>query len=247
MTAEHWLPVVGHEGIYEVSDRGRVRSLERVILVNGPQQVRTIRARILKQHPRDTGHMTVGLRSPARTAHVHHLVLEAFAGPRPPGLWGCHNDGVAANNHVSNLRWDTPQSNVHDTIRHGTNPRLVRRERCLRGHRMCDPNLVYRPKRRPGARECLACKRGYANAREAEGRGEYLDVQVAADAHYERIMAGLGRRRAPNARLTEDNVRVIRATPPYHGRNTELARRYGVSWAVIRNVLSGATWKWVSP
>lgn len=51
---------------------------------------------------------------------VHRLVLEAFVGPCPLGMEGCHNDGNPSNNHVSNLRWDTPKNNSDDKKRHGT-------------------------------------------------------------------------------------------------------------------------------
>jgi hypothetical protein len=50
---------------------------------------------------------------------VHVLVLEAFVGPRPEGMEGCHGDGNPANNNVQNLRWDTPQNNWKDRKRHG--------------------------------------------------------------------------------------------------------------------------------
>lgn len=51
---------------------------------------------------------------------VHHLVLEAFVGPCPPGMEACHWDGDPSNNALSNLRWDTHQSNMDDKSRHGT-------------------------------------------------------------------------------------------------------------------------------
>jgi hypothetical protein len=51
---------------------------------------------------------------------VHHLILEAFVGPRPAGLIGCHNDGNPQNNWPSNLRWDTHASNSADMLAHGT-------------------------------------------------------------------------------------------------------------------------------
>jgi hypothetical protein len=54
---------------------------------------------------------------------VHCLVLEAFVGPRPLGMEGCHNDGDQQNNKLSNLRWDTPQGNAADKIKHGTSSR----------------------------------------------------------------------------------------------------------------------------
>ncbi len=50
---------------------------------------------------------------------VHRLVLEAFVGPCPEGMECCHHDGNPANNHVSNLRWDTRKGNAADRDRHG--------------------------------------------------------------------------------------------------------------------------------
>lgn len=52
---------------------------------------------------------------------VHHLVLEAFVGPRPPGMEACHfPERDTANNSLSNLRWDTREANLRDVEIHGT-------------------------------------------------------------------------------------------------------------------------------
>lgn len=53
---------------------------------------------------------------------VHHIVLEAFVGPCPPGMEACHNDGNSLNCSASNLRWDTRRNNLADRRRHGTDP-----------------------------------------------------------------------------------------------------------------------------
>jgi len=58
-----------------------------------------------------------GTRSHPRT--VHRLVLEAFVGPCPDGMEGCHNDGNPLNNALSNLRWDTRKANMADRGAHG--------------------------------------------------------------------------------------------------------------------------------
>jgi hypothetical protein len=58
-----------------------------------------------------------------RVTYVHRLVLEAFVGTRPTGMHGCHNDGNPDNNHLSNLRWDTPKGNQADRVKHGTDTR----------------------------------------------------------------------------------------------------------------------------
>lgn len=55
---------------------------------------------------------------------LHCLILMAFIGPRPePHYHACHNDGNFLNNHLSNLRWDTPSGNSQDRKRHGTENR----------------------------------------------------------------------------------------------------------------------------
>lgn len=68
------------------------------------------------------GHLVLDMycRNVRRKKYVHRLVLEAFVGPCPPGLEACHNDGNPKNNALSNLRWDTHQSNIDDKEKHGT-------------------------------------------------------------------------------------------------------------------------------
>jgi HNH endonuclease len=56
------------------------------------------------------------------TVVIHHLVLEAFIGPCPPGMEGCHFDDNPYNNRLSNLRWDTSEENKADALRNGLMP-----------------------------------------------------------------------------------------------------------------------------
>jgi hypothetical protein len=83
------------------------------------------RWRRLKEHPAKGGYLRVRLRTGMRM--VHHLVLEAFVGPCPPGMQGCHNDGDPTNNRPENLRWDTPKANMADRARHGREVRGSRK------------------------------------------------------------------------------------------------------------------------
>lgn len=59
------------------------------------------------------------MRRKAVTKFVCHLVLEAFVGPRPCGMVACHRNDHAADNRLSNLRWDTPKANAADALRNG--------------------------------------------------------------------------------------------------------------------------------
>ncbi len=58
-----------------------------------------------------------------RKKYIHRLLLEAFVGPRPPGMQCCHWDGNPANNDLTNLRWDTTRGNSADGIRLGRSTR----------------------------------------------------------------------------------------------------------------------------
>jgi hypothetical protein len=64
--------------------------------------------------------VTTKIDGKVRTRSVHRLVLEAFVGPCPPGMEGCHNNGDPWDNCLSNLRWDTHQNNMADAFAHGT-------------------------------------------------------------------------------------------------------------------------------
>ncbi len=121
-----WKPVVGFEGIYEVSDTGLVRSLDRVITYHLPCRSgetkvvgRFKRGRELKPTPKDSGHLLVSLGRGTTPHSVHSLVLEAFVGPRPEGMNGLHRNDDPADNRLENLYWGTQSQNVSDAIRNG--------------------------------------------------------------------------------------------------------------------------------
>lgn len=163
---EQWRTVVGYEGLYEVSNQGRVRSLDRVIhQANGDRHVQ---GRVLRQTPRKEGHLQVEVRTSGRetrrAAKVHQLVAEAFHGPRPPGMVCRHLNGDPTDNRPENLRWGTHRENALDTTRHGRN-RNANRTHCPYGHPYDATNTYRTP---DGRRECRTCK--YARLRAAAAR-----------------------------------------------------------------------------
>ncbi len=118
---EVWQPVLGYEGLYEVSDHGRVRSLPRKSRSGRGYQVYP--GRVLTTCANGHGYHVVSLSRNNRktTRQVHDLVLTAFIGIRPsPQHDACHNDGNKNNNALLNLRWDTKAANQADRKLHGT-------------------------------------------------------------------------------------------------------------------------------
>jgi transposase-like protein len=159
---ENWRPIPGRDG-YEVSDLGRVRSVDRIgtrRLRDGRTVLANLKGRLLKRHVLGTGYLLVRLGQ--GQAYVHHLVLEAFVGPRPAGHQAAHGDGDRRNASLANLRWATPKENAADMLLHGTrlfgtrNP-MGRKTHCQRGHPYNEENTRICK----GKRYCKPCMRDH--------------------------------------------------------------------------------------
>jgi hypothetical protein len=105
-----------------VSDLGRVRSnyllatrRRRSPLRPPPPAWRILRPSVNPQ----TGYHTVTL-TRGRFAYVHHLVLEAFVGPRRLGTECRHLNGIRGDNRAVNLKWGTRRDQALDRRIHGT-------------------------------------------------------------------------------------------------------------------------------
>jgi hypothetical protein len=114
---------------------------------------------------------------------VHRLVLLAWVGPPPAGTEACHNNGMADDNRLVNLRWGTRSENTRDMVSHGTHD-FARRTHCPRSHLLDTPNIEAWALRR-GRRTCLACSRARAYLRCYPDAG---DLQTISDRYYAAIM-----------------------------------------------------------
>lgn len=178
VNGERWEPITSAPG-YEVSDLGQVRGVARVLVMkNGVR--RAVPYRVLQPSIDDYGYPMVNLS--ARTCRVHVLVLQAFIGPRPQGMQGCHNNGNPADNRVTNLRWDTSHENCLDVVRHGRRPETLR-TRCPRGHELAGANLEPDQLRR-NKRSCRSCARARTRIHYCRSRGIELDFAATADSFY---------------------------------------------------------------
>jgi hypothetical protein len=104
MDIEIWKPVVCYQGLYEVSNTGRIRS-----------KIRNI---IMKQATHRAGYYYLGLRDNGEYKKylVHRLVAEAFI-PNPDNLpFVDHIDRDKQNNNVNNLRWTNKEGNSANRI-----------------------------------------------------------------------------------------------------------------------------------
>lgn len=115
------MPIVGYEGLYEVSDLGRVRSLDHLEITKGRSGTmkRWRKGRILAPRVRSGGYIAVTLPVLRKDAPIHHLVCEAFNGKRPHGYQTNHKDGDKKNNIPSNLEWVTAGQNRRHAMETG--------------------------------------------------------------------------------------------------------------------------------
>lgn len=183
-TEERWLPVPvdGFGHLYEVSDHGRVRSLDRTItgiLSRGHLMTydRPFPGRILKSRlAKNARHITVTLCRDGmeQTVTLHSLVLGAFVGPRPADMWGLHWDDNPSNNRLDNLRWGTPTDNAQDAIRNGFT-RWSGKTHCIHGHEYTFENTRIRKTMVRGklrvSRLCRTCHREAVKAAKRKARG----------------------------------------------------------------------------
>lgn len=118
---EVWKDVLRCKGEYEVSSKGRVKSLERISYDKFGNPY-LILERILKPFTSGGGYQVVNLRGKSRKGkcYVHVLVLEAFVGERPKDLVACHFPNQdPKDNRVENLRWDTVLNNNREQAHPG--------------------------------------------------------------------------------------------------------------------------------
>ena len=103
-----WKPIKGYEGLYEVSNDGRVR---RNRFINGSHNFEKIKE--CKQTLNSWGYMTVNLckNGKSNTKRVHRLVAIAFLGESD--LQIDHIDGNKQNNRLDNLEYVTPKENTN--------------------------------------------------------------------------------------------------------------------------------------
>lgn len=103
---ENWRDVLDYEGLYQVSDDGRIRRLWAVLPHVFAAGVRKPR-NYLKPGCNNQGRLQVTLSKEGQTRRflVHRLVLLAFSGPCPAGQEGLHRSDDHTDNRIGNLYW----------------------------------------------------------------------------------------------------------------------------------------------
>ncbi|MEA3250130.1 MAG: NUMOD4 domain-containing protein [Pseudomonadota bacterium] len=115
-----WKSPNGFEGLYEVSNTGLVRSLDRIDSIGRRRKGGLLAPRMSKGY----GSVVLHKDGVRYNWKIHALVLHVFVGPRPDGAVCRHLNGNQSDNNVCNLAYGTQMDNVHDMISHGTMSKL---------------------------------------------------------------------------------------------------------------------------
>lgn len=119
MNNQSWKDIKGFEGVYQISNSGIVRSLDRYLPYK--QGTKFNKGSVRLQAKNNCGYLRVGLSKNKKQKHfiVHRLVAQAFI-PNPNNLPQVnHIDGDKTNNHVNNLEWSSGQYNIDHSIATG--------------------------------------------------------------------------------------------------------------------------------
>lgn len=113
---EEWRPIVGFEGLYEVSSLGRIKALSKTVTRKSISY--KLKEKILKPQPSGNGYLKICLHNNGRKKFlfVHRLVAEAFL-PNPKNK-PCidHINTIRDDNRVNNLKWCTQKENCNNPI-----------------------------------------------------------------------------------------------------------------------------------
>lgn len=119
---EKWRAVIGYEGLYEVSNLGNIRSVDKVSRMpcNGERATKVVKGKLLKPYESGNGYFKIALvkDGKSRKHFVHRIVADAFL--QNPGNCSVvnHIDFNRRNNKVDNLEWCSQRENLlHGTLR----------------------------------------------------------------------------------------------------------------------------------
>ena len=115
---EVWKDIAGYEGYYQVSNWGRVKSMERLITYTNSKAITShfpVKERIISQKTDRYGYQKVSLKKDKarKLCSVHRLVAQAFI-DNPDNLpLVNHKDENRGNNNAMNLEWCTNKYNLN--------------------------------------------------------------------------------------------------------------------------------------
>ncbi|SER52388.1 MULTISPECIES: NUMOD4 domain-containing protein [Pseudomonas] len=246
---EVWKPISGFELFYEVSNLGRVRSLDRICQHKDGQTTRRA-GRVLKPGLR-AGYPFVQLcdNETKKQEHVHRLVAQAFC-VKPEGCNVVnHLDGDRQNNLASNLEWTTNQGNITHAYRTGL--AIARKGEEIAASKLRADQVRSIRLRLINGESCgsLAKEFGIAvmtvsDIRRGVRWNTPEDSDLIEQCRSSAVYTAKGERH-PAAKISEADVRDIIQRLISKQSQKEIAKLYSVNPVAISNINMGIAWSHV--
>lgn len=222
---EQWKSIQGFEGVYEVSNEGRVRRLAGAF--------GTSKTRVLKPKKHTGGYVCYGISLQGEVSYftAHRLVAQAFLGERPEAMTVNHIDGNKLNNRIENLEYITQgENNLHAVRELG--------QRIGSKHYAAVLNEV----------AVINIKQNLLSKYTDTEIGKMYEVsrsvikQIRRGKNWKHIDGDYS---PPPSRkkLTDDDVREIRKLRSQGKRQKDIAIQYGVSPSLIWGIASGRKYR----
>lgn len=232
---EIWRDIEGYEGLYQVSNLGSVRSLDRIDSIGRHRKAKILKPSFSRGYP----YVNLCKKSKMQFYRIHRLVAIAFL-PNPENKEEVnHIDGNTRNNCVDNLEWVTHSENIH----HASKTNLFNMPKGESHWRALLTNEEIKSIRK----EYIYCSREHNTRSLAKKYGVshrtivfIVNNKTYTDSSYgEELSKKAKPKLRPNAKLTPEQVIEIRRTyipwdKEYGGK--ALAKKYGVSYSAIRDL-----------
>lgn len=176
---EIWKDIPGFEGLYQASNIGNIKSVERTVMFGKNQ--RTVKQAILHPFKKDNGYLVVKLYKDHKqyTVYVHRIIAMIYCDGYSEEMDVNHKDGIKDNNIYSNLEWCTRAENVRHSISvlknkigNFTKGRKFQKpiiQLSLTGEKIREWNSAYEVQRILGISESAIRRCLYSSKRKSEG------------------------------------------------------------------------------
>jgi transposase len=218
---EVWLPIEGYENLYQVSSKGRIRSLHTTMRVPGYIKKPTV---VNRYHRTNLSKDKKG-----KSYLVHRLVAQAFL-PNPDNKpYVNHKNGNPSDNRLENLEWCTPLENMS----HGWAMGLINnRGENNGGAKLTEKDVVYirtSMESNPELAERFGVGIGTINQVRCGYQWKHVEQKAVKRPYIRR-----------GNKLTKETAYFIKHE--YEGTNRDLARQLGVSAGTISDTKRGKYW-----
>lgn len=239
---EVWLDVDGYENFYQVSNLGRVKSLERIINKNG-RCCSIVKCKILLQSIDEDGylHVTLSRNSKVSRKIVHRLVGFHFIDNPENKPQINHKKGIKTDNRATELEWSTTQENIRHALNTGLRHTKITEDNVLEIRQMRLDGMSYKEIGEKFLVANSVIRRILIGESWRWLNPSNYSIEINKEISKK---CSVGEKNG-RCKLTENDVRKIRELRAMGMKQKEISSLFPVSMNMISSIITGVSWKHV--